>query len=243
MLDVLRRRLPRSSVAWFAGAAFAAGAAWFVTQARIASIEATRPDLGPPIPVVRAATDLLRGTTIADGSVEVADIPSSLVPPGALTESAGAAGRVLVADLAEGEVLTATRLAGAGTGPIAALVPPGLRAFVLPIGPPEGTLEAGDEIDVLATYGANAGRPYTETVATAIEVLDVVETDQPMTAGPGGVPQGPPVVVVVDPATVERLARAASLAILSVAIVGVDGSVGVAPAASAVQPSTVALGP
>ena len=222
MLDVLRRRLPRSSVAWFAGAAIAAGAAWAVTHARIASIESTRPDLGRATGVVLAATDLRRGSTLTDGSLEITDIPASLVPPGALTEPTDATGRVLVADLAAGEVVTATRLAGAGAGRIAALVPPGLRAFVLPAGPPEGPVEAGDRIDVLATYGANAGRPYTETVATAIEVLDVVVSDEPTTAGPGGVPQGPAMVVLADPATVERLARAASLALLSVAIVGPD---------------------
>ena len=90
---------------------------------------------------------------------------------------------MLIADLAEGEILTKTRLSSAGTGPVAALVPAGLRAFVLPAGPPAGTVRSGDEIDVLATYGANAGRPYTETVASGLEVLDVVEADPRSRAG------------------------------------------------------------
>ena len=104
-------------------------------------------------------------------------MPSTLAPPGSLTSLEQVDGRVLVADIAEGEALTESRLGGARAGPIAALVPPGLRAFVLPSGPPAGTVRPGDEVDVLATYGANAGRPYTETVAPALQVLDVVETD------------------------------------------------------------------
>ena len=108
---------------------------------------------------------------------------------------------------------------------MAALVPPGLRAFVLPAGPPAGTLRAGDEVDVLATYGANAGRPYTETVATALQVLDIVEGAPQMAGTSSGAQAGPPIVVLADPLTVERLARAASLALLSIAIVGDGGAV------------------
>ncbi len=75
---------------------------------------------------------------------------------------------------------------------------------------------------MLATYGANAGRPYTETVASALEVLDVVDGGTPVATGASGAPSGPPIVVLADPLTVERLARAASLALLSVAILGDD---------------------
>jgi len=193
-------------------------------QAYVARLEATRPDVGPPIAVVVAAGDLTRGATLSPESV--VDVPSTLVPPGAVTTPEQADGRVLATDLADGEIVTATRLAGAGSGPVAALVPPGLRAFVLPSGPPAGTIRPGDEVDVLATYGANAGRPYTETVASGLEVLDVVEGDGVPVAHEAGVASGPPIAVLADPLTVERLARASSLALLSIAIVGDD----VAPA-------------
>ncbi|MGH2630354.1 MAG: Flp pilus assembly protein CpaB, partial [Actinomycetota bacterium] len=161
MFDVLYRRLPVSAVAWFAAAAITASASFLLVRAHVARIEASRPDVGPPRPVVVAAVDLRRGSTIAAGSVRVADVPSSLVPPGAIESFEGVEGRVLVTDVAEGEPLTVTRLVGLGGGPIAAQVPPGLRAFVLPVGPPAGTLRPGDRVDVVATYGANAGRPYT----------------------------------------------------------------------------------
>lgn len=92
---------------------------------------------------------------------------------------------------------------------------------------------------MLATYGANAGRPYTETVAAALEVIDVVEGDPAVATGPGGAPAGPPVVVLADPLTVERLARAASLALLSVAILGDDGAIAT-DAFSETTPTTTA---
>jgi pilus assembly protein CpaB len=224
MIGPLSRRLPRSAVAWFGGAALAAAGAVLAVRAHVATLEATRPDVGPPTPVVIAAADLTRGSTLVADSFRVVDVPSTLAPPGSLTSLEQVDGRVLVADIAEGEALTETRLGGARAGPIAALVPPGLRAFVLPSGPPAGTVRPGDEVDVLATYGANAGRPYTETVAPALEVLDVVETDGAVAiaSAPGAPPAGPPIVVLADPSTVERLARAASLGLLSIAIVGDD---------------------
>jgi Flp pilus assembly protein CpaB len=220
MFAPFRRRLPRSAVVWFGCAAVAAVAAVLALRAHVASLEATRPDVGPPTAVVAAAADLTRGSILDAGSLSIVNVPSTLVPPGSLTSPEEASGRVLAADLAEGEILTQTRLSGAGSGPVAALVPAGLRAFVLPAGPPAGTVRSGDEIDVLATYGANAGRPYTETVAPGIEVLDVVDGGPPAAGASGGTMTGPPIVVLADPFTVERLARAASLALLSIAIVG-----------------------
>ena len=225
MVHPFVRRLPRSAVAWFAGAALAAAGATLAMRAHVASLEANRPDLGDPTPIVVAAADLARGGTLGADSLAVVEVPAALVPPGAMTSPDAAVGRVLATDLAEDEALTVTRLAGAGSGPIAALVPPGLRAFVLPTGPPAGTVRPGDTIDVLATYGANAGRPYTETVASGLEVLQVVEGGQSVGAGSNGASAGPPVVVLADPLTVERLARAASLALLSIAIAGPDTAI------------------
>jgi Flp pilus assembly protein CpaB len=121
------------------------------------------------------------------------------------------------------------------------------------VGPPGGTVRPGDHVDVVATFGANGGRPYTDTVATALEVLDVVEAGQPVSASASGGASGPPIVVLADPLTVERLARAASQALLTVAIVGADEPTAAAspdpfttpptaaaPAPSAAAPSAIA---
>ena len=241
MVHPFARRLPRSAVLWFAGAALAAAGAAVAMRSHLAALEANRPDLGAPTTIVVAAADLARGGTLGVDSLEVVQVPSTLVPPGAVTEPASVAGRVLATDMAEGEALTETRLAGAGLGPIAALVPPGLRAFVLPNGPPAGTVRSGDAVDVLATYGANAGRPYTETVASDLEVLQVVDSGASATTATNGAPAGPPIVVLADPLTVERLARAASLALLSIAIAGEESPLtdtfSEAATANALQPA------
>ena len=94
-------------------------------------------------------------------------------------------------------------------------MPSGLRAFVLPVGPPAGTVRSGDRVDVVATYGANAGRPYTDTVATALEVLEVIEGGGAASSSTVG--------------GVEALARASSLALLSIAIVGAESEALLSP--------------
>ena len=203
-------------------AAVAAAGAMVAMRAHVAQLEANRPDLGAPTTVVVAARDLARGLTLATASLEVVEMPSTFAPPGVVTSieghRAGARDRP-----GRGRGAHRDPPRRGGPGPIAALVPPGLRAFVLPTGPPAGTVRPGDAIDVLATYGANAGRPYTETVASALEVLRGRRRRSAGRDGVGGAPAGPPIVVLADPLTVERLARASSLALLSISIAG-DGT-------------------
>ncbi len=161
---------------YFGLAAVCAVAAITLMDAYRQHVEATRPDVGPAVSVVVAGSDLVRGTVLAEPALTLRPIPSSLVPPGALTLVDDALGRTLVADIADGEVVTRTRVGSSEAGPVAALVPPGLRAFVLRSGVPAGTLRSGDLVDVLATYGAGGGRPYTDTVATEVQVLKVLAT-------------------------------------------------------------------
>ena len=101
MFAPFRRRLPRSAVAWFGGAALAAVAAMLALRLHVARLEATRPDVGHPTAVVAAAADLTRGSIIDAESMLIVDVPSTLVPPGSLTSPDEATGRVLAADLAE----------------------------------------------------------------------------------------------------------------------------------------------
>jgi Flp pilus assembly protein CpaB len=77
-------------------------------------------------------------------------------------------------------------------------------------------------VDVLATYAQ--GRPYTETVATEVEILAVVGLGT--LATPGADPpaleleDAVTLVLAVTPDLAERLAYARAFADLSVAIVG-----------------------
>jgi Flp pilus assembly protein CpaB len=126
---------------------------------------------------------------------------------------------VLVSALASGEALTQSRLAAPRSGPVAAIVPPGLRAFVVATDVPPEAVAAGDRVDVLATFGG--GRPHTETVSTGLEVLSVLGSGQ--TDALSGAPSDAPrLVLLVSPDTAERLAYAAAFGDLSVTIAGAD---------------------
>ena len=223
-MNLLRRRPPTSALVFFGLASTCAVAAIILIESYRSHIESTRPDVGPPTTVIVAAADLIRGTWLTDSTVQTRDIPSSLAPPGSLTTVEEVVGQVLVADIANGEVLTRTRLGAEGAGPVAALVPPGLRAFVLGSGAPPGTLRSGDLVDVIATYGAGGGRPYTDTVATGVQVLKVLESSDGAGGASAGVgtDAGAQVVVLADPDTVELLARASVLGVVTVSIAGPD---------------------
>jgi pilus assembly protein CpaB len=204
----MRRVRPRSSRILLVLSIALAGLATVGLRGHLARLEARAGVGGDAGPVVVAAADLERGTAVDPSAVEVRSIPRRYRPPGAVTAPDEVLGRVLAADVLAGEALTRARLAGPG-GPVAALVPDGLRAFPVQAALPAGSVAPGDRVDVLATYPA--GQPYTETVASAAEVLLVFE---------GGSSQdlGPTVVLLVGPETAERLAHAAAFAEISLAV-------------------------
>jgi Flp pilus assembly protein CpaB len=76
----------------------------------------------------------------------------------------------VLAPLARGEVVTAGRVAPAGVGGLAALLPDGARALAVPIGPGTPPLRRGDRVDVLATF---EGDEPTFAVASGAAVLAV----------------------------------------------------------------------
>lgn len=216
------RRWPRPARVTAVLALVCGLAAFGLVQGYVARVEASRPELGAPVPVVVAASDLARGTTLSADSLQVQQVPGEFAPPGALRDPGDAEGRVLVSPLAAGEPVTGTRLAAPKAGPVAALVPPGLRAFVVATDIPPEAVRAGDRVDVLATFGG--GRPYTETVATGLEVLSVLGSGQ--TDALSGAPSDAPrLVLLVSPDVAERLAYAGAFGDLSVTIAGADEGV------------------
>jgi Flp pilus assembly protein CpaB len=200
----------------------ACGIAAFVSvRGYVGRLEALRPAVGDPVRVLVAAVHLPRGAPVEPAALETRSVPSAFVPPGALADPGRAAGRTLLADLAAGEILTESRLADAELGPVAALVPPGLRAFAIEPALPPGAVGPGDRVDVLATFGGE--RPRTETVASGLEVILVLDdpSDPPaVNAGGTGGPTGPGLVLLVGPEQAERLAFASAFAELSVAVTG-----------------------
>lgn len=206
-----RKWSPRGKL--FAGLAFVlALSAFGLTRSYAQRLSAMDP--GSPTFVLVAARDLARGTTLGPGMLRTERYPAAFVPPGAVAGSADVAGKTIVASMEEGEVLTTSRL-GDRAGPVAALVPAGLRAVMVPTELPGGAVTPGDRVDVLATY--MGGQPYTETVATSIEVLDALDTGS---SGLGDGPHGPVLVLLVDPSSAEKIAHAVEAARIDVAIVG-----------------------
>ena len=197
----ISRRWPVASKAYFGVALVCALASFGLTRGYAARLDSARPDPGPLVRVVVASAPVTRGSPVSD--VEVRSIPEKYAPPGALDRPDLATGRVALTDIAAGEVITSNRVAAPRSGPVAALVPPGLRAVTIPVDVPAGALQDGDRVDVLATYGGDL--THVETVAQSLEVLSVIETG-PDALAPGAVDGGIQLVLLVSPETAEQLA-------------------------------------
>jgi len=133
----------------------AAAAALAAVQASAlgAQAEAARQAWGEGVDVVVAARDLPAGRRVAATDVVVESRPQAVVPAGALSEPP--VGSVLSAGVVAGEVLVGARVAPAGLGAVAALVPEGWRAVAVPtsasgFGPPAPPVTVGDRVDLLA---------------------------------------------------------------------------------------------
>jgi Flp pilus assembly protein CpaB len=219
---LLRRKLPRSSFLLLTLAVAAALAAALMMRGYARHLDLVRPDGGQPIEVVSVTDAVARGSVLTDDELEVVTMPSRFAPAGAVRAVEHAAGRIAVANLAEGEVLTDLRLAGERSGPTAALVPPGMRAVQIPVVAAAG-VKPGDLVDVIATFGG--GGAHTEVTGEALEVL-VVDRGGGGGASFGGAASassgGVGLIVLVTPDVAERLAFAAAFATLSVAVRGPD---------------------
>jgi pilus assembly protein CpaB len=218
---LFRRKLPRSSFVLVSISVACALAAALVMRAYARRIDVLRPDGGPPLTVVAAAEDVTRGTVLTEEALEVVTMPSRFAPPGAMRDLARAMGRIVIADIAAGEIITRLRLAGTGSGPTASLVPPGMRAVQVPVAGAVG-VKPGDLIDVIATFGG--GGAHTEVAGEGLEVLAVDRGGGPGTFGAATAPTsgGVGLMLLVTPTDAETLAFASAFATLSIAVRGPD---------------------
>lgn len=205
----MRRLRPRGSRVLIGLAVLLGAVTTLALRDHLARIEARAAAPGPTTPVVVAAVDLVRGSTLSPTDVGIRQVPHTYAPIGALGSPDEAVGRVLASDVLAGEPLTATRLAPPG-GPIAALVPEGFRALPVTVTLPRGAVVSGDHVDLLATYAS--GQPHTETVLTGVEVLRLLEA--PSIEGSAAAT----LVLLVTPDAAERVAFARAFADLAVAV-------------------------
>jgi pilus assembly protein CpaB len=212
----MRRTRPRISRVLFALSGALAVVATVAVQARLRALEARAAAGGPGRPIVVMKADLERGTVLGEGMLTTRDTPARFAPPGALRDPDDAVGRTLGSSVVLGEPLTAARLAPVG-GPVAALVPPGLRAVAVPSTLPMAAIRAGDRVEIHATFAS--GQPHTEVVATGAEVLSVIPSQTLAGEGDGSVGT---LILLLGPESAERLAFARTFADLSVAVVSAE---------------------
>src|SRR5712691_2262057 len=139
----MRRRWSRSSKRYLASSVVVALLAGISIHSYLGRVAAAAASAGPKVPMVVAATPIPRGARLSSGQLRVSTIPRAYAPPGSFTRISQASGRVALADLAVGEAVTETRLARVRAGPVASLIPEGLRAFAVPTTLPAGALEPG----------------------------------------------------------------------------------------------------
>lgn len=163
----MRRRRPRASLVLGALSILLGGVTTMGLQAHLERVEA-RAGAGPVEPIQVLTRDLPRGAVLGPADLTVRTVPAGAAPPGALRRADGAVGATLAADVAAGEPLTAVRLTRGG--PVAALVPDGLRAIPVAAAVPAGLVARGDLVDVLSVV---PGRPFAEIVVPGAEVLMV----------------------------------------------------------------------
>jgi pilus assembly protein CpaB len=221
---MFRRRWPLASKVLVITAVVLGALAFVLVRGYQDRVEALHPAVGAPVGVVTAAADLTRGTLVSDDMLAASTVPSEFAPPGAMGDPVSIVGRVLASDVEAGEIITRSRLAGSAVGPIAALVPEGLRAVIVAGGVPSGTLRAGDRIEVFATYGG--GRPHTELVATDLEVVRILNggVTEPGIGGATTGDEGVSLVLLVDGDAASRLAYAKTFGQLQIAILGPDAA-------------------
>jgi Flp pilus assembly protein CpaB len=225
----VRRKWSSSSRAYMGFAVVLALSAGLLFNAYLGRVSSPSPTLGPEADVVQANFPIKRGEMIEAAELRVARMPVAYAPPGFFDQISEAAGRVALADLAVGEAVTETRLARVRAGPVASLIPTGLRAFAVPTSLPAGALAPGDLVDILATYGGGGvGQPHTEMVVEGVEVLYVLgslgsegggsSADPNFDTSSAGSGDSATLILLVSTEQEGRLAYARAFADLAVAI-------------------------
>ena len=215
------RRWSRASRVFLGLAVVLGGAAFILVRGYAARVDALAPAVGPTVPLLVAARDLTRGTTLTPDMVRLSDVPSAYAPPGAVQLIEDAAGRTLVSDLAAWEPVTRTRIGSAREGPLASLVPAGMRAMEVPAAADPGAIRPGDHVDILATFGG--GQPHTETAGVDLEVISVApgsEGASSPTSSESSGGGGPSITLLVTPDEAENLANASAFATISISVLG-----------------------
>lgn len=196
--------------------AFVAGLTVFAVGAAAAAFFALRSDgdgeAGARTEVLMAVRPIASGTTgsnaVAQGLIERRPVPAAAVPEEAFTDFSQLAGRIALAAVAEGQIITAAQFGETQTRIGTLRIPPGMTALALQLENVPGVAGfagAGDRIDIFgvvrAVDGATSG---VRLVMQSIEVLSVNGTVlAPAQGQPGGA--GLVFLLAVTPTQAEQL--------------------------------------
>ena len=189
---------------------FGLGAAWmansWLEQQSAASARQIEQSGGQLSQVVVAAVDLAPGVQLDAIHIQLKEIDSRLVPPGAITTLEDTQGMVTKNNLYKGDVLRQERLAPVGQGStLSVLLEPGMRAVTVRVNDVIGVagfLLPGNRVDILFTEG-----DMTRTVLKNLKVLAVDQTQHTDENRPKLVRA---VTLEVDPEQAEKLVNASS---------------------------------
>jgi pilus assembly protein CpaB len=197
--------LRRQPVVFWALTLAAAASAFLALHGALEAAAEGADTYGSLVPVVVARADLATGHVIGPDDVEVARLPSRLVPAGAVSDQP--LGSVVRHPVLAGEAVASARLAPDGAVGIAAMLLDGERAMAIPLPSHRAPLVVGQVVDVLATVDPSRAGPRSATSVVA-EQATVIAVDE------GGIT----VAARADDAV--RIATALSTAVVSVAVVG-----------------------
>lgn len=135
-----------------------------------------RAHIKPMGSVVIAASDIPPGTGLNSRVIKTVAWPKELIPPQAATSAAELEGRVVKAEISQGELILLTKLAPWGTAAgLSGLVSVGKRAFTVRVDDVSGVagfIHPGDQVDVLAELPIpNSQEHFSKTIVQNVKVL------------------------------------------------------------------------
>ena len=190
---------------------------------------------GSQVGISLAARDLPIGHVIGEEDVTEQSVPSNVATSEGLLSKRSVLGQVLVRSLIKGQAISATALAGRGTGPeIEAMLAEGFRATTVTLSDkgPGTFVYPGSVVDVLAVFempsgAVNAGELVSRTVLQGVRVLAVDGySDASQFSTNGGAARdgrvrsnrGPIITLLLTPSQAQVLQLARSLGTLSVTL-------------------------
>lgn len=132
----------------------------------------------PTAQAVVVVSEVPAQTVLTADLVEIRQLPSAMLPEGAIKQEGLAVGRLTRYPLATGEVLLQHDLMSEEGAGLAGRLPDGRWAMVMPVGwlaSPLPQIEQGDHIDILA-YAPGQAAEQTALIVERVELVEVHES-------------------------------------------------------------------